>query len=175
VEGRDQFERLYRAYAGAVRSFVHRRWSGADADDLVAEVFLAAWRRRDEVPVDPLPWLLGIARGLLANSRRRDARSAALVARLASEQVAGLGRAESELDSATVRAFGLLSDSDQELLLLVAWEGLSREEIAGVLGLTPGTVAVRLYRARCRLRRALEHQRGHASAGRGRSPGMEVL
>lgn len=174
VEGRERFEDLYLAHAGAVRTFVHRRSSATEADDVVAEVFLAAWRRRDEIPPDPLPWLLGIARGLLSNSRRRDARSSALVARLTSQQAASADRSGSELDAATVRALGSLSNTDQELLLLVAWEALSREEIATVLGLSPGAVAVRLHRARRRLQRALTREQARDSPVTGRSPEMEV-
>lgn len=97
-----------------------------------------------------------------------------MVARLANEQAAAVPRAESELDAATAQALASLSDSDQELLLLVAWERLSRGEIATVLGLTMGTVAVRLHRARRRLQRALATQRARGRPAPGSSPEMEV-
>ena len=175
MERRERFERLYRAHAGAVRMFARRRTGVAEADDVVAEVFLSAWRRLDDVPGDPLPWLLGIARGVLANRRRGEDRHAALIARLMSEQLANSALGDDELDLALIRALGSLSASDQELLLLVAWERLSSEELAQVLGLSKGTVAVRLHRARRRLKRAFADQQQPTRSARGRSPEMEAL
>src|SRR5947209_7694529 len=75
---------MYAEQGPAVRTFVHRRISPTVADDVVAEVFLAAWRRYDEAPSDTLPWLIGIARGIMATQRRGQARRFALYERLAS-------------------------------------------------------------------------------------------
>jgi RNA polymerase sigma factor (sigma-70 family) len=155
VDRRGQFEQLYLEHGGAVRSFARRRTTAADADDLVAEVCLAAWRRLDEIPADALPWLLRVARGVLSNSRRRDGRQAALIEKMLMEQTPGPNEDAGELDPAVVRAFASLGDSDQELLLLVAWEKLTPSQIAQTVGATRGTVAVRLYRARRRLQVAL--------------------
>jgi len=49
-----------------VRSYAARRAGLDAADDVVAEVFLTAWRRIDDLPDDPLPWLLGVTRRVLA-------------------------------------------------------------------------------------------------------------
>lgn len=174
MEPRDRFERLYLAHAGMVRAYARRRIGAAEADDLVAEVFMSAWRRLDEVPAQPVPWLLGTARGVLSNRRRAEKRSAALLARLTNERPVDPGSDVSELDLAVVAALGQLSHGDQELLLLVAWERLSTEELAEVLGLRRGTAAVRLHRARSRLRRALATQEPQSKGVGGRSPEMEV-
>ena len=80
-----------------------------------------------------------------------------------------------ELDMAMVLALGSLSATDQELLLLVAWERLSNEQLAEMLGLSRGTVAVRLHRARRRLRRALAIEEQRTSGAPGRAPKMEVF
>ena len=53
-----------------------------------------------------------------------------------------------------VRALSSLGAADQEILMLIAWDGLSRAQAAAALGVAPGTLAVRLYRARRRLERA---------------------
>src|SRR5579875_534806 len=87
MDSRARFEEMYRAHCGAVRSFVHRRARPAVADDVVADVFALAWRRLDQVPGDALPWLLGIARGVLANRRRGEARQQALHDRLAASTI----------------------------------------------------------------------------------------
>lgn len=175
MEPRERFERLYGAHAGVVRRFARRRGDAAEADDVVAEVFLSVWRRVDEVPEDPVPWLLGIARGVLANRRRGEDRHAALIERLRSEQLAQATRDDDELDLSIVTALGSLSASDQELLLLVAWERFSGDQVAEVLGVRRATVAVRLHRARRRLQRALATQQQPTRSARGRSTEMEVL
>ncbi len=152
-----RFERLYQGHAGAVLTFARRRTSANEAEDVVAEVFLAAWRRLEEVPGDPLPWLLGIARGVLSNRRRGAERSSALIARLRDVEPTVPVRDEARTpDGRVLQALRTLTPADQELLLLVAWEQLNRRQVAQVLGTSAGTVAVRLHRARGRPARALD-------------------
>jgi RNA polymerase sigma-70 factor (ECF subfamily) len=159
-----RFERLYRGFAGPVLTFARRRTSPTEAEDVVAEVFLAAWRRLDEVPADPLPWLLGVTRGVLSNRRRGAGRSSALVARLREvEPTVPAGDDAWTPDGRVLRALSTLAPADQELLLLVAWEQLNRRQVAQVLGTSAGTVAVRLHRARARLARALDAPPGATS------------
>jgi RNA polymerase sigma-70 factor (ECF subfamily) len=92
-----------------------------------------------------------------------------------SEQLADSNRVAGELDMAMVLALGSLSAADQELLLLVAWERLSSEQLAEMLGLSRGTVAVRLHRARRRLRRALAIEEQRTGGPAERAPKMEVF
>ncbi|SKC78533.1 RNA polymerase sigma factor [Krasilnikoviella flava] len=124
-----------------------------DAADVVAETFLIAWRRLDEVPPgeDARPWLFGVARGVLANHQRGERRRIALAERLR-EDLRGfeVPRRASRLDDVE-RAMASLPDDDREILRLVAWEELARDEIALVLGVSRGAVRVRLHRARKRL------------------------
>lgn len=157
VDRQARFELLYRAHAGAVRAYVVRRApSDATVDDVVSDVFLVVWRRLDDVPVLPVPWLLAVARRALANRRRSERRARALSDRLASlrSPVAVLPDAGDRL----LDALATLPEPDRELLMLVAWEGLEPSEIAQLLGVRAGTVAVRLHRARRRLAAALARQ-----------------
>ena len=155
VDARERFEALYAAHAGAVRAYARRRIDASAADDIVADVFLIAWRRLDEVPAEQLPWLLGVARRVLANRRRGDARRAALRGRLEGERLAG-GEPEPALpDSEVVRALRSLNERDREVLLLIAWDGLDRRQAAAALGIGMGAFAVRLHRARRRLEKVL--------------------
>ncbi len=147
---------MYRAHAGAVRAYaVRRALSDAIADDIVSDVFLVVWRRLDDVPERPVPWLLSIARRALANRRRSEHRAAALTDRLISLRRPGSVTAET--GDQLLDALATLPEPDRELLMLVAWEGLEPSEIARFLGVRPGTVAVRLHRARNRLAAALSH------------------
>lgn len=153
-----RFEELYRGFADRVHAYARRRSSSATADDVVAEVFLTAWRRLDRVPDDPFPWLLAVARRVLANRRRAEGRAAALHDRLADSYRPAQPAAEAVMDDRVVRALAGLSERDRELLLLIAWEGLDQAEVAEALELRRGTVAVRLHRARHRFAEALAAQ-----------------
>jgi RNA polymerase sigma-70 factor (ECF subfamily) len=176
VESRVRFDALYRAHCGAVRAFVHRRVSPDAADDVVFEVFVTAWRRLDEAPGDELPWLLGIARGVMANRRRAEARRQALHERLAATAVVDIepGPDRRGGDSPVVRALSALSQRDQEVLLLVAWDGLDRARAAQVLGISATVFSLRLHRARRRLARALAAQ-GTVEQQAGDQSAAEVL
>jgi len=177
MDSRARFEALYRAHCGAVRSFAHRRVPSAAADDVVADVFVLAWRRLDQAPGDELPWLLGIARGVLANRRRSDSRQEALRDRIAANTARGAEpepEDRSDGDSALMRALRSLSRLDQEVLLLVAWDGLDRAQAASVLGITPGLFSVRLHRARRRLERVLTSQQREAEQRAAKASATEV-
>jgi len=164
MDDQARFDAIYREHGGAVRRYVRRRWDAQSADDVVADVFVVAWRRLDEVPDDPLPWLLGVARRILANRRRGTAREHALLARMRAERLAQpppqLARPAAEGGGAVWRALTALSEGDREVLLLVAWEGLAPARAARVLGIGANTFAVRMYRARRRFRRALQTANG---------------
>ncbi|MFE5309528.1 RNA polymerase sigma factor [Isoptericola sp. NPDC056605] len=129
-----------------------------DAADVVAETFLVAWRRIDEVPAGPesRAWLFGVARRVLANHRRGERRRNALADRLRSEIELIVPSLDAGGLSEVERALECLNDDDRELLRLEAWDGLARDEIARALGLTRPAVRVRLHRARKRLREELD-------------------
>jgi RNA polymerase sigma-70 factor, ECF subfamily len=63
-------------------AFARRRVAPSDAEDVVAETFLVAWRRLESLPIEPLPWLLGIARKVIATRRRGNTRLSNLYTRL---------------------------------------------------------------------------------------------
>jgi len=150
ISERAHFESLYRAHAGGVRANAIRRADAATAGDVAADVFLVVWRRLDRVPDDPVPWLLSVARKVLANKRRGESRSAALRERLLTDARSRTPAPAVERDDAVFQALAILSERDREALLLTAWEGLDTPQAAAVLGVKPGTFAVRLHRARQR-------------------------
>jgi RNA polymerase sigma-70 factor (ECF subfamily) len=164
VGAEQDFEALYARHAGAVRGYAMRRCDPETADDVVADVFLVAWRRRAELPEDPLPWLLGTARHVLANHARGQHRRVRLQDRLAAEPAAVAAPAETRESARLQAALSSLSESDRELLLLMAWEGLELRQAAEVLGVRPNTLAVRFHRARRRLSAALEAEDGSERA-----------
>jgi RNA polymerase sigma-70 factor, ECF subfamily len=155
ADARDErFEGLFRGNYPAVRAYALRRASRDAAQDVVAETFLVAWRRLDDVPADALPWLYGVARRVLANQRRSADRSAALGERLASTAPPAPqpDTGDSTADAEILRvALGRLSEPSREALMLVAWHGLSGARAARAAGCSRGAFAVRLHRARARL------------------------
>jgi RNA polymerase sigma-70 factor (ECF subfamily) len=154
---RTRFESLFGEHYDDVLAYALRRSDGETAQDVVAETFLVAWRRLDAVPADPLPWLYGVARRVLANQRRAGRRRDALARRLAVHAEASDRRAMVG-DSSLLRALARLSESDREALVLVAWEGLDQGRVAAALGCRPATLRVRLYRARRRLAHELQRE-----------------
>lgn len=161
---RTRFELIYTTNYQPILAYALRRTQTRDdAADVVAETFLTAWRRLDDAPQGAAvrPWLYGIARLVLANHLRGKRRYERLGERLR----ATAAHPDTEVEPANhdrrriAAAFGRLRPDDQEILALVAVEGLSPSEIARVLGSNGVTVRVRLHRARARFAHEL------ASAG----------
>lgn len=152
-----RFELLYGRHAAAVKAYAMRRAGESVADDVVAEVFVVCWRRFEEIPAEPLPWLLGVARRVLSTQRRGEQRREALARRLESDLGVFVASQPVSEDGVLAAALARLSENDRELLLLIAWDGLSPSDAATVLGIKPATARVRLMRARRRLTLALEH------------------
>lgn len=150
---RERFEQVFDEHFRAVSAYALRRASHADAEEAVAETFLVAWRRLAEVPSDAKPWLLEVTRRVLANQRRAAGRREALRARVAEECERG---SEPGRRPPIIQALGRISTGDREILLLVAWDGLSTREAAVILGCSATAAKVRLHRARRRLRAELE-------------------
>jgi RNA polymerase sigma factor (sigma-70 family) len=137
-----------------VRRYLWRRDPSA-ADDVVAETFLVAWRRLDDVPPDARPWLIGVARNVRLNVHRSARRQQAVASRLTEtmpEPVAVEAHGESD---AVRAALEKLSGTDREVLLLSVWDDLDRAAIAAVLGCSTANVSLRLHRARRRFGAAL--------------------
>ena len=153
------FEEMYIAHYPAVHDYVRRRTTSSDdAADAIAETFIIAWRKLREVPsgAEARYWLYGVARRVLANQRRGEARSSALAARLRAEFAESSGPIETADRDEIRTAFESLSGDDREILSLAGWEGLKATEIAVVLGCTHGTARIRLHRARKRLAKELQ-------------------
>jgi RNA polymerase sigma-70 factor, ECF subfamily len=149
----ERFEVLARESLEPLRRYLARRTDPETAADVLADTLLVAWRRFDDVPPEPLPWLYGVARNCLANAERGVRRRTRLAARLAAQPVP-----EPPDDAAAAQLCEALEDlgeTERELLRLWAWEQLTPAEIATVLGVTANAVSVRLHRAKGRLRDAL--------------------
>jgi RNA polymerase sigma factor (sigma-70 family) len=150
----ERFRELHAAMYPDLLRFAARRVPPAEAEDVVATVFLVAWRRLADVPDDARPWLFGVARKTIANQNRGLRRRNAVDIRMVEDLPAEADGAPERID--LVRAWWTLSAADREVLALVAFDGLTGDQAATVLGCRRSAFSMRLGRARQRLRRALE-------------------
>ena len=155
------FEAVVAEVLEPVRRYLARRTDPATAEDVTSEVLLVLWRRLDAVPEHALPWAYGVTRSCLANAERGSRRQRRLAARIATvdppTEVAPAEVTDHGADRIAA-ALAALPARDAELLRLWAWEQLGPAEIAGVLGITPNAVSIRLHRAREKLRAVLRKQ-----------------
>jgi RNA polymerase sigma-70 factor (ECF subfamily) len=161
----ERFGAIFDAYFAEIHAYVARRIGPENASDVVAETFLAAFRKRDRY--DPARasvrgWLYGFATKLVGKHRRSELRALRAMERLprqlgpeeADEGIAVRVAAEG-LRGRLAEALAGLSAGDRDVMLLVALAELSHEEVAAALDIPYGTVGSRLNRARRKLREAL--------------------
>jgi RNA polymerase sigma-70 factor (ECF subfamily) len=168
----ERFAAVYDRYFTEIYRYVAGRVGPDVADDLAAETFADAFRKRAEFrPARGAlrPWLYGIATNLVARHRRVEARRLSALSRAASSTADGPAADAGDLQDRAAarvsaqqlrkplaRALAQLPDGDRDVLLLVSLADLSYEEVAAALGIPAGTVGSRLNRARRKVRAALK-------------------
>lgn len=176
LRDQDWFRALYHENYRPLLAYARRRVDGPTADEVVADTFLTAWRRRDAVPDgQERPWLFGVARNTIRNALRTARRQVAVQEKLRGlPQLAPVGpsvEAGDERAAILRSALNSLSEADREILMLVAWEELSHAEIGQMLNLTPNAVAIRVHRARRRLAKQVDHLAADQEQAKGPSRG----
>lgn len=161
--GESAFREFYFRTVPFVQRYVIRRLQG-DVDDVVESVFVTAWQRADKIPPvhdDQLVWLYAIARRKIANlvrlRRRRDRFN------INEDYHGGIDYADSDGGAAEAvaivhTALARMSPSKREILLLIEWDGLSVEQAARILDITPSAAGKRLWAARSTFRKLCEGQ-----------------
>jgi RNA polymerase sigma-70 factor (ECF subfamily) len=161
------FEEAFREHFAPVYRFVARRVGAALAEDLAAEVFATAYRRRAAYQPDRgsvRSWLYGIATNVVRGHWRDEQQLLELDARVAPESPLGSDQFADAADERVIvaslapriaGALAALNREQRDVLLLHAWADLSHEEIAAALGIAQGTARSRLSRARAALRAQL--------------------
>jgi RNA polymerase sigma factor (sigma-70 family) len=153
---RSLFNENYRQLAKYAR---HRGLSADESDDLIASTFEVVWRRFESIPDgnDAVLWLYGIAFNQLRNLRRSNRRQIRLAARILPDTSMPASAELSDIPLEAIRAaLEALTFDDREVILLVAGDGLSADEVGVVLGCGAATARSRLHRARKRLAVILE-------------------
>ncbi|WP_433351844.1 RNA polymerase sigma factor [Microtetraspora malaysiensis] len=161
----ERFSALFDAHYEEIRRYIGRRLNLDIAEDLAAETFLIAFRRRDSFDAAKggiRPWLYGIATNLIGSHRRAELRRYRALAR-SEPSDADDNHDQRVVDRVAARvtvqklsaALAGLSRGERDVVLLVAYGELTYDEVAAALGIAYGTVASRLSRARTKLRDAL--------------------
>jgi RNA polymerase sigma factor (sigma-70 family) len=161
----ERFAVLFDRHAPHIHRYLARRAGREVADDLVAETFLAAFAKRARYDLsrpDARPWLYGIATNLVGQHRRDEARQYR-ISQAATAEPEVPGHAERVAADVTARAMRPLLDAalaalptgDRDVLLLIAWEQLTYQEVSQALAIPVGTVRSRLHRARTKVRQVL--------------------
>jgi len=161
----ERFAVLFDRHAPHIYRYLARRAGPQVADDLVAETFLTAFAKRDRYDLgycDARPWLYGIATNLASQHRRDEARQFRIrQAALADPEVPGHAeRVATDVTAQAMRtllgrALATLPAGDRDVLLLIAWEQLTYQEVSRALAIPVGTVRSRLHRARTKVRQVL--------------------
>ncbi|MET3768476.1 RNA polymerase sigma-70 factor (ECF subfamily) [Marisediminicola sp. UYEF4] len=165
--------------ADPVRRYLHRRTDSATADDVLGDTLLVCWRRLDEVPEDALPWAIVVARQCLSNAQRAERRRTRLIGRIiaidpppaaADDNPAASAADGTTNDARVATALAGLRRDDAEILRLWAWDELTSPQLAVVLGISANAAAIRLHRAKARLKQELlksDNPTGHVSHDEG--------
>lgn len=154
------FTAVVREHSTALVRYFARRGPRQDAEDLAAEVFVTAWRRRDDVPQDAvLPWLYRTAGFTLANHRRKHVDLPVdIVPETGTARVSDDPELSALFDAELRGALASVGERDRHILLLHAWEGLDGDELGAVLGISRSGADAALSRARKRLREAWQER-----------------
>jgi RNA polymerase sigma factor (sigma-70 family) len=165
----DAFAELFHRHSEEIGRYVTRRVGPEAAEDIVAETFLVAFRRRSSYDLsreDARPWLYGIATNVMRSHRREELRSLRTLARTGVDPVLAesfTDRVDGQVAAAATSrllapALARLNAGQRDVLLLTAWAGLTLDQVAEVLGIPTGTARSRLNRARTKIRAALAAQ-----------------
>ncbi len=151
------FTQLYHETARDILAYLLRRCATAeDAADALAETYATAWVKRDRIPhgTQARPWLFGVARNVMHRSHDQHTRANATARQLAAALTTALPAIDTGLETSgpVHEALTRLSAIDQEIVTLVAWDGLSPADVAEILQMSTNLVRVRLHRARAKLR-----------------------
>jgi RNA polymerase sigma-70 factor (ECF subfamily) len=153
------FNELYRDNRLSILNYFLRRTNDREqAADCLAQTFLIAWRRIDDIPagIEDRLWLYGVARRINSETKRSKFREERLLQRVVSAmsprpETTNTSDSEAQLHEALAK----LSHEDREIVLLNVWDQLNPIDIAAVLDMNVNTVKTRLHRSRSKLKAAL--------------------
>ena len=162
------FREVYRDYVGPIRAYLARRVPFGEVEDLAADVFAVAWKKRASVTSgEELPWLYRIASFVVANYRRKERHRLDVLWLFHEPDTAPAADSFLETDPDLADAWKRLTSAQQELLALVIVEGLALRDVALVMGTTQNALSIRLHRAKKQLAEGLTKLQGERLSSEG--------
>ncbi|MBO3752011.1 RNA polymerase sigma factor [Streptosporangiaceae bacterium NEAU-GS5] len=156
---------MFDAHFEEIHRYVAHRLGPDNAEDVVSETFLIAFRKRahyDPARAAVRTWLYGIATNLIGKHWRQESRRLRALGRYGPDpdtpdhQDSVLGQVSAQsLRQDLMAALAGIDQRDRDVVQLIALAGLSHDEVAAALGIPNGTVRSRLNRARKKLRASL--------------------
>jgi len=156
------FEEVYTAHARDVFRFaLYLSGDAALAQDITSETFLRVWITEQPVRMASVrAWLFVIARNLYRRELRHLRRSQPLAAETASTVSVAAGAEMKQEYERVSRALAVLPEVDRSALMMRV-EGLSYQEVAGLLGISVAAAKVKVHRARLHLAKSNPGGIGH--------------
>ena len=147
----DEFEKLLAEVRSGVERFVRYRLpSQTDADDVLQEVYLSAYRKFSGLknPDAFKPWIISIARNKCSDYFRAKAAQMEISIEELSQRELSAGRLGISVVHTVRETLDRLEDKDKQILYLYFWKELPQAEIAKLLDIPVGTVKSRLFTAK---------------------------
>jgi len=149
----EEFTNLYRGFLPQVSGYLIRRCDRSEVEELASRVFEIAWRKRTQAPKGfELAWIYRIASFVVANHRRAVRSERNFLERFRPSDFAPSVEDIAIADTDLARAWKKLSSFEREAISLTAFEGLSNQEAARVLEISPNAFTQRLAKARKHLK-----------------------
>ena len=147
----DEFEKLLADVRSGVERFVRYRLPAQmDADDVLQEVYLSAYRKFPQLKNKDAfkPWIISIARNKCSDYFRAKAAQMEISIEELSQQELSAGRLGISVVHTVRETLDRLGDKDKQILYLYFWKELPQTEIAKLLDIPVGTVKSRLHTAK---------------------------
>lgn len=149
----EEFNSLYRSYLPQVNGYLARRLPFDEVEDVAGDLFELAWSKRDRIPEGmELAWLYKSSRYLVANRHRKQAGRNAIFSMLAEPVAAPSAESIALADIELGEVFAKLSAKEREVISLWSLDGLTNSELANVLEMSENAAAIRLTRAKQKLK-----------------------
>jgi RNA polymerase sigma-70 factor (ECF subfamily) len=149
----EEFSATYRLFLPHISKYLTRRAQPSEVEDLASQVFEIAWKKRDQAPLGfELAWLYRIAGFVVANHRRSESTKSKFLLALQPPDSAPSAEEIALSDLGLSQAWAKLSVTERQVIALSSFEGLDNATAAKVLEISTNAYALRLSKAKSRLR-----------------------
>jgi len=152
----EEFTSIYRLLLPQISRYLARRVDQSDVEELASRIFEIAWQKRSQAPEGfELPWLYRIAGFVVANHRRSEGTRASFLATFLPSDSAPSAEEIALSDLSLSEAWAKLTPGERQVISLSSFEGLDNSSAAQVLGVSTNAFALRLSKAKAKLRKNL--------------------